>query len=205
MPSMRRTIPGKQKLNGKTKHGRLKNTKLQRVRKGKASDQSRKRSRRERALQDLLPLDQPEATSCVADGFLFAMRTNKTKPTWRHATWNSADYMVLTIADPQKKLPVFKPGKWTINAQRRIALYGHDAKSMKNFTSHFDCDKQCKSLDRAWFGEVRFPVEKDVCEIQSAQPQDRVLDPAELDLEPDKMSQNCAFSDLKCEILHMRY
>ena len=64
-------------------------------------------------------------------GFLLAMMTTKSKPTWRHATWNSADYMVCTIAEPQKKLPVFKPRKWSINARNQIALYGHDAKSME--------------------------------------------------------------------------
>ena len=56
MPSMKRTLRGRQKQNGKTKHGRLKNTKLQRVRKGKASNRSRKGSRRERARRDLLLL-----------------------------------------------------------------------------------------------------------------------------------------------------
>ena len=30
------------------------------------------------------------------------------------------------------------PGKWTVNALRKIALYGHDAKNMKNITLHFD-------------------------------------------------------------------
>ena len=74
----------------------------------------------------------------AADRFLFAMMSTKLKPTWRHTTWSSTDYMVRTVAEPQKKLPVFKPGRWTINAQRKTALYGHDAKNMKNFTLHFE-------------------------------------------------------------------
>ena len=61
---------------------------------------------------------KPEARSCVADDFLFAMMSTKSKPTWRHATWNSADYMVCTVVEPQKKLPVFKPGKWSIAPRR---------------------------------------------------------------------------------------
>ena len=60
--------------------------------------------------------------------------------------------MICTVAEPQKKLPVFKAGKWSLLADSRISLYGHDAKSMKNFTLHFDMAEQCESLDRAWFG-----------------------------------------------------
>ena len=137
--------------------------------------------------------------------FPFAMMSTKSKPIWRHATWNTTDYMVCTVVEPQKKLPVFKPGKWSINAQRRTALYGHDAKSTKSFTLHLDNESQCESLDRPWFGEVWLPVEKYAREVQSSISQDCVLDPAELDLDLDKMSQHCAFCDLKRETQHMRY
>ena len=44
--------------------------------------------------------------------------------------------MICTVAEPQKKLPVFRAGKWSLIADSRISLYGHDAKTMKNFTLH---------------------------------------------------------------------
>ena len=50
--------------------------------------------------------------------------------------------MICTVAEPQKKFPVFKPGKWSLLQDSRISLYGHDAKSMKNFTLHFDMAEQ---------------------------------------------------------------
>ena len=174
---------------------------------------SRTGSRRERAhrdplLQDLLNprlLEQTELSlnpnqklSCLAYGFLFAMMTTS-------QNLHSADHMVCTVADPQKKLPVLKPGKWSISAQRRMALYGHDAKSMKNFTLHFDSDNQCESLDRLWFGEVRFPVEnlcaksdQQYLKIVSLSPQNSISN-------LDKMSQNCAFRNLKRDPQQMRY
>ena len=46
------------------------------------------------------PKPKPEARSCVAEGYMFAMMSTKSKPTWRHATWGSTDYMVCTVADP---------------------------------------------------------------------------------------------------------
>ena len=66
--------------------------------------------------------------------------------------------MICTVAEPQKKLPVFRVGKWSMLDDHRISLYGHDAKTMKNFTLHFDINEQCDALDRAWFGETWFPV-----------------------------------------------
>ena len=51
------------------------------------------------------PKAEPEARSCVADDFLFAMMSTKSKPTWRHSTCNGADYMICTVVEPQKKLP----------------------------------------------------------------------------------------------------
>ena len=106
------------------------------------------------------PKAKPEARSCMTNDFLFPMMSTKSQPTWRHSTWKGVDYMVCTVADPQKKLPVFKPGKWFLLPNSRISLYGHDAKSMKHFTLHFDMAEQCDSLDRAWFGEMWFPVER---------------------------------------------
>ena len=75
------------------------------------------------------------------------------------------DYMVCTVAEPQKKLPVFKPGKWFVSANRKIALYENDAKNMEQFTFHFENTAQSDTLDRHWFGEVWFPVEKSEWDI----------------------------------------
>ena len=66
--------------------------------------------------------------------------------------------------------------------QSRFALYGHDAKNMKNFTLHFDNACQRAALERLWFGEMWFPVEKYVYQVQSSIAQDPVLDPTDLDL-----------------------
>ena len=86
-------------------------------------------------------------------------------------------------------------GKWSIAAQGQLnKLYGHDAKSMRNFTLHFDNENQCESLDRLWFGEVWFPVEKYVCQDQYSISPDRVLDPAELDLEPGQDEPELCFA-----------
>ena len=81
------------------------------------------------------------------------MMSTKSKPTWRHSTWNGTDYMICTVVEPQKKLLVFRAGKWLRGS-------GHYAKTMKNFTLHFDTDDQCDTLDGAWFGEMWFPVQK---------------------------------------------
>ena len=82
----------------------------------------------------LQPKVKPEARSCMTSDFLFAMMSMKSKLTWRHSNRNGTDYMICTVAEPQKKLPVFKPGKWSLLQDSRVYLYGHDAKSMKNFT-----------------------------------------------------------------------
>ena len=80
--------------------------------------------------------------------------------------------MICTVAEPQKKLPIFKAGKWSLIPQSRISLYyGHDARSMKNFTLHFDNADRCDALDRLWFGEIGemwFPVEKYVYQVQAS-------------------------------------
>ena len=62
------------------------------------------------------PKAKPEARSCMTNDFVFAMMSTKYKPTWRHSTWNGNDYMICTVAEPQKKLPVFKIGKWSLIA-----------------------------------------------------------------------------------------
>ena len=76
--------------------------------------------------------------------------------------------MICTVVEPQKKLPVFRAGKWLLAADCRASLHGHDAKTMKNFTLHFDTDDQCDTLDRAWFGEIWFPVQKHTYHVQDA-------------------------------------
>ena len=102
--------------------------------------------------------------------------------------------MICTVADPQKKLPVFKPGKWSLLPDSRISLYGHDAKSMKKFTLHFDMAELCDSLDRLWFGEMWFPVEKYVDQVQSSFAQDPIPDPADLDLDEVYSEPDLCFS-----------
>ena len=62
---------------------------------------------------------------------------------------SGVDYMICTVAEPQKKLPVFKAGKWSLLDDGKIYLYGHDAKTMKQFTLYFDHSEQCDTLDRA--------------------------------------------------------
>ena len=122
------------------------------------------------------------------------MMSTKSKPHWRHTTWNSTDCMVCAIAEPQKKLPVFKPGKWTVNACRKIALYGHesliDAKNMKHLILHFENVAQCESLDRLWFGEVWFAVEKNSCDVRYAQAQDNIV----IGLEPGQAARIVIFA-----------
>ena len=110
---------------------------------------------------------KPDARSCMTNDFLFAMMNTKSKPTWRHSTWDEVDYMICTVAEPQRKLPVFRAGKWSLSGTRKIFLYGHDAKTMKTFKLYFDADDPCDSLDRAWFGEMWFPVQKPVCQVQT--------------------------------------
>ena len=82
------------------------------------------------------------------------------------------DYMICTVAEPQKKLPVFRSGKWSLSEARQIFLYGHDAKTLKTFTLYFDNSDSCDSLDRAWFGEMWFPVQKSVCQVHTVINQD---------------------------------
>ena len=91
--------------------------------------------------------------------------------------------MICTVAEPQKKLPVFRSGKWSLSGTRKIFLYGHDAKTMKTFKLYFDSNDPCDTLDRAWFGEMWFPVQKTVCQVQSMANQASIPDPADLDMD----------------------
>ena len=84
------------------------------------------------------PKAKPEARASMTNDFLFAMMTTKSEPTWRHSTWKGLAYVICTVVEPQKRLPVFKIGKWSLIADSNVSLHGHDAKTMKNFTLHFD-------------------------------------------------------------------
>ena len=86
--------------------------------------------------------------ACAPDGYLFAMASSKSKPTRRNASWDSNDYMVCAMAEPQKKLPALKTGKWNVDTYRQITLYGHDAQNMKQFTLHFQSIAQNDALGR---------------------------------------------------------
>ena len=119
----------------------------------------------------------------MTNDFLFAMMNTKSKPTWRHSTWDEVDYMICTVGEPQRKLPVFRTGKWSLSTTRKIFLYGHDAKTMKTFKLYFDSDDPCDSLDRAWFGEMWFPVQKPACQVQTVVSQASIPDQADLDMD----------------------
>ena len=83
----------------------------------------------------------------MANDFLFAMISTKSKPTWRHSTWDGVDYMICTVIDSQKKLPVFKVGKRSLLDDDKIYLYGHDAKTVKQFTLYFHSSDTCDDLE----------------------------------------------------------
>ena len=210
MPSGMTPHGSRKKSNGRSLHGRL-SMKLPRARKEKARGLSPRASLKERkgtprsitprpsqsqpSRSDRpQPKAKPEARSCMTSDFFFAMMSTKSKPTRRHSNWNGTDYVICTVAEPQRKLPVFKPGKWSLLPDSRISLYGHDAKSMKNFTLHFDMAEQCESLDRSWFGEMGFPVAKYVYQDQSSVSYDSTPDPADLDLEHGYSEPELCFS-----------
>ena len=65
---------------------------------------------------------------------------------------------------------------------------------MINFTLHFDMAEQCESLDRSWFGDMWFPVEKYVYRVQSSGTYDSIPDPADLDLEQGYSEPELCFS-----------
>ena len=122
----------------------------------------------------------------MTNDFPFAMMSTKSKPTWRHSTWNGTDYMICTVAEPQKKLPVFRAGKWSLVTDSRVSRYGHDAKTMKSFTLYFDTNDQ--------FGEMWFPVQKHAYHVHSSVTQDCILDPADLDLDEGHSEPDLCFS-----------
>ena len=207
--------------SGTTSNGSQRSMRHLRARKEKEMDLSLKespkgknapRSITPRPLQSSLskgdrsqPKPKPEARSCMINDFLFAMVSTKSKPTWRHSTWNGTDYMICTVVELQKKLPVFRAGKWVLAADRRLSLYGHDAKTMKNFTLHFDADNQCDSLDRAWFGEMWFPVQKHTYQVHSSVTNDCRADPADLDLDEGYSEPDLCFSRSQVRILPMPF
>ena len=140
------TLLSKRMSNGRTRRGRLRSTKLQKARrqrkklksKGNSKGKGPPRSVTPTPTQSQTPQNdrpqpkaKPEARSCMTDDFLFAMMSAKSKPTWRHSNWNGIDYMICTVVEPQKKLPIFKTGNWSLLPQSQIALYGRDAKSMR--------------------------------------------------------------------------
>ena len=136
----------------------------------------------------------------MADDFLLAMITTKSKPTWRYSTWNGEDYMICTVVEPQKnKAPcVSSLAKWSIAPRHRIALYGHDAKSMKKLhlytsTMQTSATHLIGGDHRSWFGNMWFPVESYVYQVQASISQDPVLDPADLDLEPGQDEPELCF------------
>ena len=69
------------------------------------------------------PKPKPEARSCMTNDFLFAMMNTKSKHAWRHSTWDDIDYMICTVAEPQKKLPVFRTGKWSLMETQSLSLW----------------------------------------------------------------------------------
>ena len=210
MSSGRNPFGPVKKTNGMIISGSLKSMKRPKARKEKGKDLSPKRGPRARILhgrllQDLrsphrrretdpIPKPKPEARSCMTNDILFAMMTTKAKPTWRHSTWNGIDYMICTVAEPQKKLPVFKVGKWSTLADRRISLDGHDAKTMKNFTLHFHDNEQRDTLDRGWFGEMWFPVQRHTYHVHASVTDDSIADPADLDLDEGYSEPDLCFS-----------
>ena len=103
--------------------------------------------------------------------------------------------MICTVAEPQKKLPVFRVGKWSLLLdERKISLYGHDAKSMKNFALHFDNNEQCDALESAWFEEMWFPVRRNSYHVQRSVRDDSTSDPADVDLEDGYDEPDLCFS-----------
>ena len=54
--------------------------------------------------------------------------------------------------------------------------------------------EQCDSLDRAWFGEMWFPVQKHTYHVQSSATYDSIPDPADLDLDEGFCEPDLCFS-----------
>ena len=54
---------------------------------------------------------------------------------------------------------------------------------MKTFTLYFDSSDSCDSLDKSWFGEMWFPVQKSMCQAHTALSQATIPDQADLDMD----------------------
>ena len=65
---------------------------------------------------------------------------------------------------------------------------------MKNFTLHFDTNEQCDTLDRAWFGEMWFPIQRNTYHVQASVTGDSIADPADLDLADGYSEPDLCFS-----------
>ena len=92
------------------------------------------------------PKAKPEARSCMTNDFLFAMMSTKSKPTWRtlQLEWHRLhDLHSFCTSKEAAKSSSLASGHCFQIAES--PLYGHDAKSMKNFTLHFDMAEQCDS------------------------------------------------------------
>ena len=79
---------------------------------------------------------------------------------------------------------------------------------MKPFTLHFDTNDQCDTLDRAWFDEMWFPVQKHTYHVQSSVAQSLMtVGPIQQIwiLMKAIASQTYASLDHKCETLHMLF
>ena len=65
---------------------------------------------------------------------------------------------------------------------------------MKSFTLRFDMREQRDALDRAWFGEMWFPVERHTYHVQSSVTHDSIPNPADLDLDKGYSEPDLCFS-----------
>ena len=78
---------------------------------------------------------------------------------------------------------ISRPELKTTMMTRSISMDTMQLKTMKHFTLYFDSSEQCDALDRAWFGEMWFPVQRHNYHVQLSIRDDCVVDPADLDLE----------------------
>ena len=65
---------------------------------------------------------------------------------------------------------------------------------MKNFTLHFEKDQQRDALDRAWFGEMWFPVQRHDYHVQASATYDYIADSADLDHDDGYSEPDLCFS-----------
>ena len=52
-----------------------------------------------------------------------------------------------------------------------------------SFKLYFDSSDPCETLDRAWFGEMWFPVQRQACQVQTSVSEANIYDPADLDMD----------------------